>query len=54
MFEIFTSQTGTIFNKQFVTIEGAEKYARNLGIDCQIFKVKDPFTVQKWIFAKKG
>ena len=53
MFNVFTSQTGTIFNHQFPTVKEAVKFARTLGIDAQIFKVGDPFTVVKWVFVKK-
>ena len=51
MYDVFTSQTGTIFGKQFATVALAEKYARTLGIDAQIFKVGDPFTLVKYVYA---
>ena len=50
MYDVFTSQTGTIFGKEFPSVELAEKYALTLGIEAQIFKVGDPFTVVKNVF----
>lgn len=52
MFDVFSSATGTIPGKQFSTVAEAEKFARTLGIDAQIFKVGNPFEVVKWVFAK--
>ena len=54
LYDVFTSQTGTIFGKQFPSVAEAEKYALTLGIDAQIFKVGDPFTVVKQVFAVRS
>jgi len=52
MYSVFTSQTGTI-GPNFNTVKDAEKYARKLGIDAQIFNNADPTKVVKWIFKKQ-
>ena len=56
MYSVFTSQTGTI-GPNFATVKDAEKYARKLGIDAQIFRAKGTFEettkVVKWVFKKR-
>lgn len=52
MYSVFTSQTGTI-GPNFTTVKDAEKYARKLGINAQIFNNANPTKVVKWIFKKQ-